>query len=194
MPLAPGRHLDLLNEALELEAQGQAALLSGDTERGKEAMRGAADLYRRSWEHAQPDSYGRLIGLLKAAVIGGAGEHAAAYVREQLNDFAASPAAGYALAIAALVQEQDALAANAAETMREGSPAFVRAADAIVALAERDARAYERAVRAIVADFETRDRHLTGVAIADTALMLELLAAARGLACSPSSPLLPTLG
>lgn len=183
----------MLNEALELEAQGQAALLSGDTERGKEAMRGAADLYRRSWEHAQPDSYGRLIGLLKAAVIGGAGEHAAAYVREQLNDFAASPAAGYALAIAALVQEQDALAANAAETMREGSPAFVRAADAIVALAERDARAYERAVRAIVADFETRDRHLTGVAIADTALMLSALADRRGMAVAIESPVLPAI-
>ena len=40
--------------------------------------------------------------------------------------------------------------------MREGSPAFGRAADAIAALAARDAEAYAAAVRAIVEDFEGR--------------------------------------
>jgi hypothetical protein len=44
-------------------------------------------------------------------------------------------------------------------------------------------------VDAIVADFEGRDEHLTGVPIADTALMLERLAG--GLASRPASPLLP---
>jgi hypothetical protein len=47
-------------------------------------------------------------------------------------------------------------------------------------------------VAAIVADFEGRDEHLTGVPIADTALMLERLAGARGLAAHPASALLPT--
>jgi uncharacterized protein len=42
-----------------------------------------------------------------------------------------------------------------------------------------------------VADFETREEHLTGVPIADTALVLERLAEPRGLAVYPLSPLLP---
>jgi hypothetical protein len=75
--------------------------------------------------------------------------------------------------------------------MREGSPPFVRAAAAIGALAVSDVEAYNNAIVAIVADFAGRDDHLTGVAIADTALMLEVLAEPRGMACRPASPLLP---
>ena len=75
--------------------------------------------------------------------------------------------------------------------MREGSPAFGRAADAIAALAAGDADAYASAVRAIVSDFEGREEHLTGVPVADTALMLERLAEPRGLAAHPASALLP---
>ncbi len=75
--------------------------------------------------------------------------------------------------------------------MRAGSPAFGRAADAVEALAARDREAYSGAVRAIVADFEGRDEHLTGVPVADTALMLERLAEPRGLAARPRSALLP---
>jgi hypothetical protein len=68
---------------------------------------------------------------------------------------------------------------------------MLRAADAIAALAARDVAGYGDAIRAIVADFEGRDEHLTGVPIADTALMLERLAAARAMACGATSPLLP---
>ena len=42
-----------------------------------------------------------------------------------------------------------------------------------------------------MADFAGRDAHLTGVAIADTAVMLEAFAAPRGMAANPPSPLLP---
>jgi hypothetical protein len=59
-----------------------------------------------------------------------------------------------------------------------------RAADQRSPLAGDEARG------AIAADFETREEHLEGVPIADTALMLERLAAARGMACGPASPLL----
>jgi hypothetical protein len=88
----------------------------------------------------------------------------------------------------------DDAAASAAEGMRAGSQAFGRAADAIEALAGGDAGAYEAAVRAIVADFEGRSEHLTGVPIADTALMLERFAEPRGLAARVASPLLPRVG
>ena len=75
--------------------------------------------------------------------------------------------------------------------MRAGSAAFGRAADAIEALADGDDEAYAAAARAIVADFEGREEHLTGVPVADTALMLERLAEPRGLAAHPRSALLP---
>jgi hypothetical protein len=42
-----------------------------------------------------------------------------------------------------------------------------------------------------VADFEGREQHLTGVPIADTVLMLERFANARGMASRPVSALLP---
>ena len=44
---------------------------------------------------------------------------------------------------------------------------------------------------AIVRDFEGRDAHLTGVPVADTAMLMEALAAPRGLAAHPASPLMP---
>jgi hypothetical protein len=42
-------------------------------------------------------------------------------------------------------------------------------------------------------DFAGRSEHLTGVAIADTAVMLEWLAAERDMAVKPSSPLVPAI-
>ena len=191
MPLAEGPHLDLLNEAIAVEARGHTALLAGHAAAGADAMRAAAELYRQSWEHASPTSFGRLIGMLKAAVIAGDATSAAAYVRSQLPDPVTTPAASYALAIAALVDGEDAGARSACGGMRGASEAFARAADAIEALADRDADRYAVAVSAIVADFEGREEHLTGVPIADTAIMLEQLAQARGIACRPLSPLVP---
>ncbi|MCW3048425.1 MAG: family finger-like protein, partial [Solirubrobacterales bacterium] len=69
-----------------------------------------------------------------------------------------------------------------AAAMRGVNPAFGRAADAISALAYRIADAFAAAVEAIVGDFEQRSEHLTGVAVADTALMLDELARRRGVA------------
>ncbi|HEY5316780.1 MAG TPA: hypothetical protein VIJ20_02285, partial [Solirubrobacteraceae bacterium] len=147
-----------------------------------------------SWELASPTAFGRLIGMLKAAVIAGDASSAAAYARTQLPDPVETPPASYALAIAALVEYDDATARAAIAVMRTGSPPFVRAAEAIEGLVEADEDRYAAAVGAIVTDFEGREEHLTGVPIADTALMLERFASARGMACSPVSPLLPANG
>jgi hypothetical protein len=191
MPLSEGAHSNLMCEAIEAEARGQRALLAGEQAAAVERLRAAAELYRSSWEAAPPGSYGRLIGMIKAAVIAGDATAEADYVREQLASGADSPPGCYALAIAALVAGDDGAAAAAAAGMRGSSPAMERAADAIAALAARDADAYGAAVAAIVTDFEARDEHLTGVPIADTALMLERLATARGMAAGAASPLLP---
>ena len=180
-------HEDALREAIAADGEGQRALLAGAFARAP--LQRAAERYRASWEVAPPRSFGRLIGYAKASIL--AGDDPSAYVRVQLGDEADSPAAWWALALAALVADDDALAGRAAEGMRTGAEQFGRAADAVAALAGHDRAAYTAAVRAIVADFEARDTHLTGVPIADTALVLERLAERRGVAVHPSSPLLP---
>jgi hypothetical protein len=195
MSMPAGEHRDAMAEAIALEGEAHQALLAGDDATAGERLRAAAERYRASWELAPPRSFGRLIGMLKALVIAGddeAARAAAAYVREQVGEDDASPPAWYALGIAALVERDDASAVRAAERMgAAGVEPFLRTAAAVDALARADGAAYAGALAAIVADFEARDEHLTGVPIADTALMLERLAAARGIAARPRSALLP---
>jgi hypothetical protein len=188
-------HRELMRAAIERDADAQRALLVGDGEGARAAFTAAAELYRESWEAAPPGGYGRLVGMLKSAVLAGGGREHADYVRGALGDEdVASPTAAYAQAIAALIADDDDTGRRWASRMRGGSDAFERTADAIAALAGRDRAAYAGAVEAIVRDFEQRADHLTGVAIADTALMLELLAARRGITAGVQSPLLPTTG
>jgi hypothetical protein len=185
-----------LREAIGFEQRAQQALLRGDAARARALFRAAAERYRTSWEAAGPRAFGRLIGLLKASVLAGEAGPAAAYAREALGDGGCdSPPACYALALAALIQGDDEAALPAIEGMRgTEDEAFRRAATALQALANGDQDAYETAVTAIVADFSARDDHLTGVAFADTAVMLERLAAPRGMAVRPASALMPVLG
>ena len=130
--------------------------------------------------------------MLKSAVLGGAGHDASGYVRAALADAPlGSPTAAYALAVAALIDGDEQDAGIWATRMRGGSEPLERTADAIGALAAGDSDAYEQSIAAIVVDFEQREQHLTGVAIADTALMLEELAASRGITTTVISPLLP---
>lgn len=186
-------HRDLMMAAIEQDAQAQSALLGGDREAARSAFTAAAELYRRSWEAAPPGAYGRLVGMLKSAVLAGGGREEAAYAREALaSDPARSPTASYVQAIAALVLDEDDRAREWATGMSPGSDAFARTADAITALADRGRDAFTASVRRIVEDFEARDQHLTGVRIADTALMLERLAERRGMPAAVKSTLLPS--
>lgn len=188
----------LLREAIGCDARAQQALLRGDVERSRALFRAAAERYRASWEATGPPAsraFGRLVGLLKSSVLAGDGGHAAVFVREQLAGRCDSPPSCYALALALVVQGDDTAAAPAIEGMRAGEDAaFARTADALAALAHGDHAAYASAVEAIVADFAARESHLTGVAFADTAVMLERLAVARGMAARPASSLMPVLG
>jgi predicted CoA-binding protein len=175
-----------MREAIAADGDAYRELLASGA--AHQALRRAADRYRVSWEAAPPRSFGRLVGYAKASIL--AGENPGPYMREQLGE-PDSPPGFWALALAALADGDDATAARAAEGMRAGSEAFGRAADGVAALAGGDRDAYAAAVRAIVADFEARQEHLTGVPIADTALVLERLAERRRLAVHPSSELLP---
>jgi hypothetical protein len=187
-------HRRLMGSAIERDGAAHRALLAGDPPGARLAFAEAADLYRRSWEVASRTSYGRLIGMLKSAVLAGGGEEEARYAQAELGETGAeSPAAAYARALAALILWDDEDADRWSERMRSGGEAFVRTAAAIGALARGDAAAYSAAIDQIVHDFEARADHLTGVAIADTALMLQQLAARRGLQADVHSSVLPSV-
>lgn len=183
-----------MTAAVERDGAAQQALLSGDRAAARLAFAEAAELYRQSWVEAPPSAYGRLVGMLKAAVLAGDGASEADYARTELADAdPESATAAYARALAALILDDDAEAGASAEVMLGGNEAFGRTAEAIAALAARDGDRYEAALAAIVHDFEARTEHLTGVAIADTALVLATLAARRGMAAALESPVLPAL-
>jgi hypothetical protein len=155
----------------------------------------AAETYRESWPLAPPGSWGRPIGALKARLLAGddAGAHADAdWALEAGAARAASPIGLYAAALARLVREEDDEAAAAAAPLRERDDFPAAVADALVALATAHAAGYESAIRALLSDFESRDAFLEDVPVADTVLVLQLLAKARGLALELDSPLLPT--
>jgi hypothetical protein len=188
-----GAHADLLDAGIAADGRAFRALLDGRRDEGVAALREAAGHYRASWEAAPPRSFGRLVAHLKSSVLAGADDAAAAagWVDGELGGACDSPTSCYALAVAALVRGDDALAADAAATMAGGGDAFARAAAALGAIAARDRDAYAAAVHAIVRDFEGREAHLTGVPVADTAMLMEALAAPRGMAARPRSHTMP---
>ncbi len=182
--------------AIGTEGEAHAALLAGEHDKARAAYARAVEQYRASWKLAPPKSYGRLVGLLKAAVLAGQAAEAASEVRAELDgdeDAEGSPVASYVLAVAAAVLGDDDDVAVRAARMEPRGEAFERTAAALRAIAARDADGYAAALAAIEADFAAREDHLTGVAIADTAVMLELLAGERGMAVKPSSPLVPAI-
>jgi len=65
-------------------------------------------------------------------------------------------------------------------------------ADALACIAAGDAVALVEAIESVVESFETRTEYLEDVPVADTALVLNVLARRRGLeTVLPPSPLLP---
>ena len=180
--MSAGQHL---NAALAAEADAYRTLVAGGD--SAEAFRRARDAYLASHAETGPSSWGRLLGALKMAILAGDGAEAIARQAAGEAQAADSPASAYvrALAQATLGETPDVDAMLAA-----GEP-FARTGRALAALAAGDRPGYAAALADIVADFESRDQHLSGVAIADTALVLERLAEPRGMAVHPSGPLVP---
>src|SRR5690349_19084476 len=132
-----GEHRELMIEAIAAEGRAHAALLGGDHDGASRTYAEAADLYRRSWALAPPKSYGRLVGLLKASIIGGAATAAAEEVREELRDDPdadGSPVAAYVRATAAVAVGDDDAVPGYAATMATRGEAFERTAAALSAL------------------------------------------------------------
>jgi len=133
--MEPGPHAELLAEGISADGDAFRAMFAGRPDEAAARLRVAASLYRSSWQVAPPRSYGRLVAYLKSAVLAGDGDAGARWVLGELEGACDSPTSCYALAVAALVAGDDALAAEATEAMREGGDAFDRAAEALAALA-----------------------------------------------------------
>lgn len=174
-------------------AAGLSALMAGRPDAGEWFAR-AAERYRESWEDAPPGSWGRPIGAIKSRLLGGDWEGAAADARWALEAGAAeaeSPIGRYAAALAFLVlgEWDDArVHADYART-HEAFPSEV--ADALAFIAAEDVVGYVEAVEDVLESFETRTDYLEDVPVADTVLVLQALAARRGMAAELESPLLP---
>lgn len=174
---------------------GLALLMLGRPDEAGAWLARAAERYRESYPEAPPGSWGRPIGAVKARVLAGDDEGAERDARWAFETGAAeaeSPIGRYAGCLALLVLGRDGEALALASSI-QGRDDFPReVADALAAIAASDARSYEPAVRSVLRSFETRDEYLEDIPVADTVIVLQALAARRGLAIEVSSPLLPS--
>jgi hypothetical protein len=154
----------------------------------------AAERYRGSFSEARPGSWGRPIGAVKSRLLAGDWDGARADAEWAIDvdsHHAESPIGRYAATLALLVlgHDDEALVQAASIQGRDDFPADV--ADALAALALRDADAYEQAVRSVLRSFETREEYLEDIPVADTVIVLQALAARRDLPIELHSTLLP---
>jgi len=172
-----------------------ALLMQGRSEDAAEWFALAAERYRESFADAPPDSWGRPIGAIKALLLAGderSAEKAARWALEAGAAETQSPIGRYAAALALLVLARDAEARSHADAIR-GRDDFPRAVgDALAYLSTNDVLGYKEAVKQVLESFEARDEYLEDMPVADTVLVLQALAARRGLAVELSSALLPS--
>ena len=174
---------------------GLSLRMLGRHEEGDAWLLRAADAYRRSWDGAPAESWGRPIGAMKSRLIAddlrGARKDAI-WALDAGAETSESPIGRYAAALAHLVRDDDEAAGRIAATLvgDEVIPFAVR--DSLIALSARDGRGYETAIRELVADFESREEFLEDTPVADTVLALQALAEPRGLAVELASPVLPS--
>ena len=156
-------------------------------------FRSAAAAWRESWDlGAARDAWGRPVGVLKAALLAGDdAERAAAWTLELGAADAPSPIGRYAAVLALLVLGRREEAGRVARAL-DDFPADVAAALAAISVGDTDA--YGAAIDSVVASFESREAYLEDVAVADTALTLDLLARRNGVVRPlPRSRLLPEI-
>jgi hypothetical protein len=158
-----------------------------------EWLQRAAARWRESWQGGE--AWGRPIGAIKASLLAGdeaAVEALARWALELGAATAESPIGRYAGALALLSLERWPEARHVAETLRDRDDFPRDVADAIAYISAHDVVGYIEAVESVVASFETRDGYLEDAAVADTALVLDVLARRRGIEQPlPASPVLP---
>ena len=173
-------------------AAGLGLLMAGDPE-AAEWLRRAAATWRESWRGG--DSWGRPIGAIKASLLAGdeaaATEHAH-WALEAGAERSESPIGRYAAALALLVLARWADARHAADSLRERDDFPRDVADALAYISAHDVVGYAEAIESVVESFETRSEFLEDARVADTALVLGVLARRRGIEIDlPESDVLP---
>ncbi len=190
------RQKQLVRMAMAASGAGLARLMQGRRAEAAGWFTRSAERYRESVDDAPPESWGRLIGALKARVLAGDWEGAKVDARWSLAYGSAesgSPIGRYAAALAALVLEDGELAKTLAASLQaEPEHRFPRpVADALAALAAPDAEAYAAAAARVLDSFEDREAYLEDIPAADTVIVLEALASRRDMAAALRSELLP---
>jgi hypothetical protein len=190
------RQKQLVRMAMAATGAGLVRLMQGRRAEAAGWFARSAERFRESYADAPPGSWGRLIGAVKARLLAGDREGAGAdavWALEQRPADGGSPIGRYAAVLALLVLGRDEEAAvTAASLLEAAEEQFPRpVADALAALAGGEGPAYEDAVARVLASFEDRDEYLEGIPVADTVIVLQELAAQRGIAAQLRSPLLP---
>lgn len=173
-------------------AAGLGMLMLGDPA-AAEWLRRAAATWRESWQGGE--SWGRPIGAIKASLLAGdeaaADEHAL-WAVEAGAERSESPIGRYAAALALLVLARWADARHVADSLRERDDFPHDVADALAYISAHDVVGYAEAIDSVVDSFETRTEFLEDARVADTALVLDLLARRRGIELElPESDVLP---
>ena len=174
-------------------AAGLCLLMDGRSEEAARWLRQAAVRYHESWGMAPPESWGRPIAAMKALLVAGADARAqASWTLESGAARAESPIGRYAGTLALLVLGRDEEARALAETLVERDDFPHDVADALLMIAGHDPVEFELAVGRVLDSFESRADFLEDVRVADTVLVLQRLAAVRGIEADlPASELLP---
>ena len=176
-------------------AAGLAALMLSRGEDARAWFGRAAERYRESWKGAPPDSWGRPIGAIKARLLAGDDDGAAGDARWALSLGAAesdSPIGRYAATLAFCVLGDWHAARIEADWLLLRNDFTHDVAEALAYVAVEDVVAYVEAIEAVLRSFEQRDEYLEDVPVADTVLVLQALAARRGIAAELESELLPS--
>jgi hypothetical protein len=160
----------------------------------REWLARAAARWRESYADAPQGSWGRPIGTIKALILAAdwaGAEEAARWTLDEGAAEAESPIGRYAAALGCLVLGRWGEARVHADEIRIRDDFPREVGDALAMIAAEDVVGYVEAVESVLVSFETRDEYLEDVAVADTVLVLQALAARRDMAAELESPLLP---
>jgi hypothetical protein len=173
---------------------GLSLIMDGRPGDASEWLHRAAERYRESMADAPPGSWGRPIGAMKSLLLAADWTAAAEAARWALELGAAeseSVIGRYAGSLALLVLGRDGEARPVAGSLRERDDFPPDVADALATLAAADVPGYVDAVESVLESFETREEYLEDIRVADTVLVLQALAARRGITAELASALLP---
>lgn len=163
---------------------GLTLLMLGREGEARSWLHRSATCYRRCLAEAEPGSWGRSIGALKARLIAGdraGARREAEWTLDLGADDAASPIGRYAACLAFLTLGDDQHAHEMTVTLNREIDFPAATGAACSALASGDEGAYVHNIVKVLQTFEERLRFLEDIPVADTVLALQVLAEERSL-------------